>query len=85
MYPQTHLPSFINDFDKLKSAGVEVVVCTAVNDPFVMSAWGDVTGASKKGVRMLADPFSSLAKALGVVLDSAEMLGTNRSKRYIQF
>lgn len=38
-YPQkTHLPGYVESYDKLKGAGVEVIVCTSVNDPFVMAA-----------------------------------------------
>ena len=33
-------------------------------------------------VRLLADPHGKLAKDLGLTLEAAEMLGTNRSKRY---
>ncbi len=45
---QTHLPGYVNDYDKLKDAGAEVVVCTSVNDPFVMAAWAEINHASGK-------------------------------------
>ena len=45
---QTHLPSFLNDYDKLKAGGVEVIACVAVNDPFVTNAWGEFTGGTGK-------------------------------------
>lgn len=45
---QTHLAGYISDHEKLASAGAEVVVCVAVNDPFVMAAWGEATGAAGK-------------------------------------
>ncbi|KAK9827823.1 hypothetical protein WJX74_004080 [Apatococcus lobatus] len=78
---KTHLPSFLNDYDKLKAGGVEVIACVAVNDPFVTNAWGEAAGGTGK-VRFLADPFLEFTKALGVVLEAEKMLGTNRSKRY---
>mmetsp|Transcript_440 Transcript_440/g.1313 ORF Transcript_440/g.1313 Transcript_440/m.1313 type:complete len:197 (+) Transcript_440:38-628(+) len=78
---KTHLPGYINDYEKLKAAGAEVVVCTAVNDAFVTGAWGEAAGADGK-VRILADPHGELAKGLGVVLEKAEVFGQNRSKRY---
>ncbi len=37
---QTHLPGYVQDYDKLKAAGAEVIACVSVNDPFVMEAWG---------------------------------------------
>ena len=39
-YPQMHLPGYVADYDKLRAAGAEIIVCVAVNDPFVMTAWG---------------------------------------------
>ena len=53
----------------------------SVNDAFVMSAWGDATGATGK-IRMLADADATLAKALGVDLDLTGKLGFTRSKRW---
>ncbi len=45
---QTHLPGFIASYDKFKEAGAEVIVFTAVNDPFVLTEWGVVNGAIGK-------------------------------------
>ncbi|MEE6515917.1 hypothetical protein FKM82_025059 [Ascaphus truei] len=81
---KTHLPGFVKDADKLKSRGVEVIACIAVNDVFVMSEWGKVHGAEGK-VRMLADPCGHFAKAAGLLLDKQELLdlfGTQRCKRF---
>lgn len=52
---QTHLPSYVSDYDEIKAKGVDVIACVAVNDSFVMAAWGDSAGATGK-IRMLADP-----------------------------
>ena len=49
---KSHLPSYIADFDKLKAKGVDVIVCTATNDSYVMAAWGEQQGATGK-VRMV--------------------------------
>ena len=45
---QSHLPAYVGDYDKLKQAGAEVVVCVSVNDAFVMAAWGTANGTSGK-------------------------------------
>ena len=45
---QTHLPGYLEQFDAIKGKGVDVVACVAVNDPFVMDAWGKAQGASGK-------------------------------------
>jgi len=49
-----HLPGFIEKADDLKSAGVDTIACIAVNDAFVMDAWGKSIGAADK-ILMLAD------------------------------
>src|SRR5436309_1125733 len=49
-----HLPGFVGDADKIRAKGVDDIVCVAVNDAFVMDAWGKASGATGK-VRMLAD------------------------------
>jgi len=78
---KTHLPGYVSDFDKIKSKGVDVVACIAVNDPFVMDAWGKANGADGK-VRMLADPAGAFSKAVDLTIDLSAVLGNVRSKRY---
>ena len=77
---KTHLPGYVADFDKLKGKGIDSIACVAVNDAFVMGAWGEAHGASGK-IRMLADPAGAYTKALGLDVDAA-VLGGLRSKRY---
>lgn len=80
-----HLPSFIGVADKLRAKGVDDIVCVSVNDPFVMSAWGDGAGAGKAGVRMLSDAGSELTGALGLRFSRPEAGMYDRSKRYAMF
>ena len=77
---KTHLPGYIEDAEAIRAKGVDQVVCVAVNDAFVMSAWGEAQGALGK-VRMLADPAAAFARAVGLDVQSAGLGGT-RSKRY---
>ena len=77
---KTHLPGYVADFDKLKGKGIDSIACVAVNDAFVMDAWGEAHGANGK-IRMLADPAGAYTKALGLDVDAA-VLGGLRSKRY---
>ena len=44
---QTHLPGYVEQADTLASKGVQVIACVAVNDPFVMAAWGQAQNAGK--------------------------------------
>jgi len=78
---EQHLPGYIEKAEDLKAAGAEVVACVAVNDAFVMKAWGEQQKAEGK-VRMLADAKCELTKALGMELDASAKLGNIRSERY---
>jgi peroxiredoxin len=76
-----HLPGFIEKADALKAKGVDEIACTAVNDAFVMGAWGKSAGADGK-VTMLADGNGEFAKAVGLTMDGSKFgLGT-RGQRF---
>jgi peroxiredoxin len=76
-----HLPGYVEHGDELKAKGVSAIACIAVNDPWVMQAWGDAQGATGKIV-MLADGNGDFAKAMGLEVDlSVAGLGS-RSQRY---
>lgn len=77
-----HVPSFIRTREKFAAKGVDEVICLSVNDPFVMKAWGDSTGAIAAGITMLGDADCSFTKAIGMDF-SVPAIGLNdRSKRY---
>ncbi|MBI4183422.1 MAG: peroxiredoxin [Proteobacteria bacterium] len=76
-----HLPGFVMNADKIKAKGVSEVACVAVNDVFVMDAWGKVQNTAGK-VTMLADGSGKLAKSLGLELDLVERGLGVRSRRY---
>jgi peroxiredoxin (alkyl hydroperoxide reductase subunit C) len=76
-----HLPGFVQNAEAIKAKGVDTIACIAVNDAFVMGAWGKDQGTDGK-VTMLADGAAQFAKALGVELDlNARGMGV-RSQRY---
>lgn len=75
-----HMPGFVVHVDDILAKGVDTVACIAVNDAFVMSAWGESQNAEK--ILMLADGNNEFTKAIGMELDGTGFgLGT-RSKRY---
>jgi len=79
---KTHLPGFVEGAEGLKGNGVKEIICVAVNDPFVMAAWGKDQNADGK-VRMLADTCGDLTKALDLELAKvAPVLGNVRCKRF---
>lgn len=76
-----HLPGFIENTAVFKGKGVDSVVCIAVNDPFVLHAWAEVSGAMDK-VTILSDGNAEFTRAIGMDFDGSGIgLGT-RSKRY---
>ena len=75
-----HLPSYVQNAGELKAKGVDEIACTAVNDAFVMGAWGQRDGSAD--VTMLADGNGEFVNALGLPLDvSAAGLG-QRGQRF---
>lgn len=76
-----HLPGFVNNIDELKKKGVDTVACMAVNDVFVMKAWGEASKATGK-VEMLADGNGEYARALGLELDASKFGMGMRGKRF---
>jgi glutaredoxin/glutathione-dependent peroxiredoxin len=77
-----HVPSFVRTKDQFDAKGVDEIICVSCNDPFVMSAWGEATGATAAGITMLADANSEFTKAIGMDF-TAEPVGLlARSKRY---
>lgn len=79
-----HVPSFLDRIDEFLARGVDSIVCTAVNDPFIMKHWGDSMGASGK-IQFLPDGNGEFARAIGLEMDvSAAGLGV-RSKRYAMY
>lgn len=75
-----HLPGFVVHSDSLKAKGVDAIICTAVNDVFVMNAWGNASNAEQ--LIMAADGNGDLAKALDLTLDASGFGMGIRSKRY---
>ncbi len=76
----THLPGFVVNADKIKAMGVDTIACMAVNDAFVMGAWGQSQNAEE--LLMLADGNGDFTALLGLGFDgSAFGLGT-RSQRF---
>ena len=67
--------------DEIKKKGVDAIACVAVNDVFVMNAWGEQQGASNK-VMMLADGNGELTRALGLEMDATKYGMGKRSQRF---
>ncbi len=76
-----HLPGFIAHAGDIKSKGVDEIVCMAVNDPFVMKAWGASAGCGPD-IRLLSDGNGELTQKLGLTMDGSGFGLGQRSKRF---
>jgi len=76
-----HLPGFVQLADQLKAKGVDTIACMAVNDVFVMNAWGKASNVGDK-ILMLADGNGEYAKALGLELDAHGFGMGTRGQRF---
>lgn len=77
---EQHLPGFVRNYEAIKSKGIDDIICVAVNDAFVMDAWGKDRGADD--LVMAGDGNGNLAEALGLVMDGSGFGLGQRSQRY---
>ena len=75
-----HLPGFVDHADELLAKGVDTIACMAVNDVFVMDAWGKDQNADE--ILMLADGNGELTAALGLELDGTGFGMGMRGQRF---
>ena len=75
-----HLPGFVAQAAALKAKGIDEIACTAVNDAFVLKAWGLAQEAD--GVTMLADGNGDFARALGLEMDGTGFGLGKRGQRF---
>jgi len=76
-----HLPGFVDHAAELKDKSVDTIACMAVNDVFVMDAWGKDRGVGDN-VMMLADGNGDYSKALGLELDATGFGMGMRGQRF---
>jgi peroxiredoxin len=75
-----HLPGYVETVSEFHSRGVKTIACMAVNDVFVMNAWGKSAGAD--GILMLADGNGDFTGKLGLELDATAFGMGFRSQRF---
>ncbi|MEL6680412.1 MAG: peroxiredoxin [Pseudomonadota bacterium] len=77
-----HVPSFIRTAEAFKAKGIAGIYCVSVNDPFVLGAWSEATGAGAAGIVMLGDAEAAFTKAIGLDFSAPPVGLIDRSKRY---
>ena len=76
-----HLPGYVKNAQQILDKGIDKIFCLAVNDPYVMNAWGEANNIGNK-IKMLSDPYLFFTKAIGAEVDrNAKGMGI-RSNRY---
>ncbi len=76
-----HLPGFVEQADALKAKGIDEIAGTAVNDAFVMGAWGKSAGVGDK-VTLLADGNGDFVRAAGLEMDGSKFGMGTRGQRF---
>jgi peroxiredoxin len=76
-----HLPGFVERAAEIRAKGVDLLACVAVNDPFVLAAWGQARGVGDALV-LLADGSGDFTRAMGLELDASAFGMGRRSQRY---
>ncbi len=76
-----HLPGFVERAADLRAKGVDTIACIAVNDAFVMKAWGKSQNCDGK-VQMIADGNAEYTKALGLEMDATGFGMGTRGQRF---
>lgn len=76
-----HLPGFVEQANAIRGKGVDTIACMAVNDVFVMDAWGKDRGVGSD-VMMLADGNGEYAQALGLEMDASGFGMGTRGQRF---
>jgi 2-Cys peroxiredoxin 5 len=79
----SHVPGYIQDYEKFKAKGVQDIYVIAVNDAFVTNAWKAKLAPEGTPVRFIADDKGAFVGALGLLFDATPLLGAPRSKRFV--
>ncbi|KAL2644214.1 hypothetical protein R1flu_011801 [Riccia fluitans] len=81
---KAHVPSYVNNADKLKAKGVDKIICVSVNDPYVMNGWAEKLDA-KDELEFYGDFDGSFHKSLDLTVDLGFALMGERSTRWSAF
>jgi peroxiredoxin len=77
-----HMPSFVRTADAFRAKGIDEIICLSVNDPFVLGAWGEATGAAAAGITLLGDADGAFTRGLGMDFTAPQIGLIGRSNRY---
>ena len=76
-----HLPGYIDQFDALRAAGIDEIMCLSTNDVFVLAAWAKMFNAGSK-VSMVGDGCLDFTRAAGLEADMSARGFGSRCRRF---
>ncbi len=76
-----HLPGYLNNIDKFHAAGIDQVLCLAINDAFVLRAWADKYDIDHR-ILMLSDGNATFTRAVGLDFDASAVCAGVRTRRF---
>lgn len=79
---EEHIPSLINNAEKLKQGGYDRLLCIASNDPFVLAEWASRLDTDS-GIQFLSDGNLEFSRALGLTSKVPELFLGERAERYM--
>jgi len=78
-----HVPAYEEEYENLKTLGIDEVYCISMNDPFVVAKWKEISGANK--IKFIPDGNGNFTKNMNMISDrSASGMGP-RSFRYSMY
>ena len=78
-----HVPAYEEEYENLKTLGIDEVYCISMNDPFVVAKWKEISGANK--IKFIPDGNGNFTKDMNMISDrSASGMGP-RSFRYSMY
>ncbi|THU98543.1 Redoxin, partial [Dendrothele bispora CBS 962.96] len=81
----SHVPGYLQNYEKFKAKGINEIFVVAVNDVFVMKAWKEKLAPTGTPVRFIADDKGSLVSSLGLLFDASNFFGAPRAKRFVLY
>lgn len=74
------VPGFEENYDKIRSLGIDEIYCVSVNDAFVMNKWAKDQGVEK--IKMIPDGSGKFTEGMGMLVDKDNLGFGYRSWRY---
>ena len=79
---ERHVPSLVDNAERLRRSGYDNLVCFVASDPFVTEAWSRQLDP-KRSVRFVSDGNLNLCRAMRLMTHEQKLFLGDRSERYM--